>query len=273
MPDPIVPPTSSPALASASTAISPIYKDTNQPVDARVENLLSLMTLDEKIGQMTQVENNSIEPTDVTSYYIGSVLTGGGGISYENSIADWTRLVKGYQDQALQTRLAIPLIYGFDSVHGVAHVNGATVFPHNIGLGATRDPELVREIGRATAEEMLAAGIPWNFGPVVAVPQDIRWGRTYEGFSEDTWLVSQLSSAYIQGFQAIPDGATVAAGQTFYAGATAKHYLGDGGTMFGTSLSSLRSPTCSIRATCATTKQLCAPCSCLHMKQPSKTAL
>ena len=106
----------------------------------------------------------------------------------------------------LTTRLGIPLIFGVNSVHGFAHVNGATIFPHNIGLGATRDPELVRQIGQVTAEEMRAAGIPWNFAPCVAVPQDIRWGRTYEGFSEDTALVTELSSAYIQGFQTIPEG-------------------------------------------------------------------
>lgn len=217
-------PRAGPAPALASTAALPVYKDPAQPVDARVEDLLSRMTLDEKIGQMTQVENNSLTPEDVRTHFIGSVLTGGGGISRDNTLSDWTSLVKGYQEQALQTRLGIPLLYGVDSVHGFAHVNGATVFPHNVGLGATRDPDLVREIGRATAEEMLAAGIPWNFGPVVAVPQDIRWGRTYEGFSEDTALVTQLSSAYIEGFQSIPGAA-----------ATAKHYLGDGGTTFGTS--------------------------------------
>ena len=221
---------------------SSIYKDPAQPVDARVENLLSLMTLDEKIGQMTQAENNSIQPEDVARHYIGSVLSGGDGMPAKNTLADWTGLVEGYQDQALQTRLAIPLIFGVDSVHGFAHVNGATVFPHNIGLGATRDPQLVREIGRATAEEMLAAGIPWNFAPAVTVPQDIRWGRTYEGFSEDTALVTQLSSAYIEGFQTIPDGAAAAPGQTLFAGATAKHYLGDGGTAFGTSTQVIRRP-------------------------------
>jgi beta-glucosidase len=221
-----------PAPAPAPEA-SAGYKDASLPVESRVENLLALMSLDEKIGQMTQVENNSIEPDDVTKYAIGSVLTGGDGISLENKPADWASLVKRYQDAALQTRLGIPMIYGIDSVHGMAHVNGATVFPHNIGLGATRDAKLVRAIGQATAEEMLGLGIPWNFGPVVAAPQDIRWGRTYEGFSEDSALVTELSSAYIEGFQAVGDGAT---------GATAKHYLGDGGTQFGTSSAFIQKP-------------------------------
>ena len=137
-------PTSGPTpvpAASPGGASEAIYKDSSQTVEARVEDLLSRMTLDEKIGQMTQAENNSIKPEDVSKYFIGSVLTGGDGVSQDNTLADWTQVVKGYQDAALQTRLAIPLIYGLDSVHGFAHVNGATVYPHNIGLGATRDAD------------------------------------------------------------------------------------------------------------------------------------
>lgn len=214
------------------------YKDPSQPVDVRVEDLLSRMTLEEKIGQMTQVENNSISPyylfppSEVAKYFIGSVLSGGNSSGFY-SLADWTGLAKSYEVEAVKTRLGIPLIFGVDSVHGFGHVNGATIFPHNIGLGATRDPELVRQIGQVTAEEMRAAGIPWNFAPCVAVPQDIRWGRTYEGFSEDTALVTELSSAYIQGFQTIPKGYGSSDGQTLYALATPKHYIGDGGTAWG----------------------------------------
>ena len=214
------------------------YKDPSQPVEVRVEDLLSRMTLEEKIGQMTQVENNSISPnylfppSEVARYFIGSVLSGGNSSGFY-SLADWTGLAKRYEVDALQTRLGIPLIFGVDSVHGFGHVNGATIFPHNIGLGATRDPELVRQIGQVTAEEMRAAGIPWNFAPCVAVPQDIRWGRTYEGFSEDTALVTELSSAYIQGFQTVPEGYGSSDGQTLYALATPKHYIGDGGTAWG----------------------------------------
>ncbi len=234
-------PRQAPGVASAPTpaaaATCPckgsllIDQDADQAIEGRVDDLLARMTLDEKIGQMTQVENNSISPRDVRKYFIGSVLTGGDGISADNKLAEWAELARSYQAAALQTRLGIPLIFGVDSVHGFAHVNGATVFPHNIGLGATRDPQLVQEIGQATAEEMRAAGIPWNFGPVVAVPQDIRWGRTYEGFSEDTALVTQLASAYIQGFQ-----------QSGRTGATAKHYIGDGGTQFGTSTQFIMQP-------------------------------
>jgi len=225
-----------PTATSASISNDSIYKDSGRPVDARVEDLLSRMSLDEKIGQMTQAENNSISSEEGAKYYLGSVLSGGDGISSTNTIGEWTDYVKGYQDQALQTPLGIPLIYGVDSVHGFSHVNGATIFPHNIGLGATRNPQLVKKIGQATAQEMLAAGIAWNFSPVVAVPQDIRWGRTYEGFSEDTQLVTDLSSAYIEGFQTIPNGTDV------MAGATAKHYLGDGGTKFGTSTQNIIRP-------------------------------
>jgi beta-glucosidase len=235
-------PTISPTSIPLPTSTVLNYKDPRQTVDVRVADLLSRMSLDEKIGQMTQVENNSISPENVAKNFIGSVLTGGDGITPNNTIAEWTNYVKSYQDQALQTPLAIPLIYGVDSVNGFSHVNGATVFPHNIGLGATRDPELVQKIGQATAEEMLAAGIPWNFGPVVAVPQDVRWGRTYEGFSEDTQLVVDLSSAYIKGFQTIPEGSKIVSSQTIYAGATAKHYLGDGGTRFGTSTQNIMKP-------------------------------
>ena len=225
-------------VSCAPKSRSAPYKDPSQPVDVRVEDLLSRMTLEEKIGQMTQVENNSISPyylfppSEVAKYFIGSVLSGGNSSGFY-SLADWAGLAKSYEVEAVKTRLGIPLIFGVDSVHGFGHVNGATIFPQNIGLGATRDPELVRQIGQVTAEEMRAAGIPWNFAPCVAVPQDIRWGRTYEGFSEDTALVTELSSAYIQGFQTVPKGYGSSDGQTLYALATPKHYIGDGGTAWG----------------------------------------
>ncbi len=225
-------------VSCAPKSRSAPYKDPSQPVDVRVEDLLSRMTLEEKIGQMTQVENNSISPyylfppSEIAKYFIGSVLSGGNSSGFY-SLADWTGLAKSYEVEAVKTRLGIPLIFGVDSVHGFGHVNGATIFPQNIGLGATRDPELVREIGQVTAEEMRAAGLPWNFAPCVAVPQDIRWGRTYEGFSEDTALVTELSSAYIQGFQTVPKGYGSSDGQSLYALATPKHYIGDGGTAWG----------------------------------------
>jgi beta-glucosidase len=208
--------------------------DANQSVSERVDKLLAQMTLDEKIGQMTQVEKNSIQPGDITRYFIGSILSGGGGSPSPNSAIDWAKMVNGFQQEALATRLGIPIIYGVDAVHGHGNLYGATVFPQEIGLGATRNAGLVQQIGQATAEEVLATGIQWNFAPVLAVPQDIRWGRTYEAYGEDTGLVRELGSAYILGLQSLPDGYQPASGQDLYLLATPKHFLGDGGTSFGT---------------------------------------
>lgn len=191
------------------------------------------MTLEEKIGQMTQVEKNSILPEDITRLALGSLLSGGGGYPSENSPAGWARMVDGFQAYALKTRLGIPLIYGVDAVHGHNNLHGATIFPHQIGLGATRDAALVERIGSATAAEMVATGVRWNFAPVIAVPQDIRWGRTYESYAEDTALVTQLGVAYLNGLQHGPgvDGLL----DPLSALATPKHFLGDGGTAWGTS--------------------------------------
>jgi len=205
------------------------YQDPTQPIETRLEDLLSRMTLEEKIGQMTQVEKNSIAPEEVTAYFIGSILSGGGGSPPNNTAQGWAEMTDGFQRQALKTRLGIPLIYGVDAVHGHGNLHGATIFPHNIGLGAARDADLVERIGRATAEEMLATGVPWNFAPTVAVPQDIRWGRTYEGYSEKTEVVSALGTAYIRGLQ----------GASPRIVATAKHFIGDGGTTWGTSTTNI----------------------------------
>lgn len=212
-----------------------IYTDPSQPVEARVEDLLKRMTLDEKIGQMTQVEKNSIAPGDITRYFIGSILSGGGGAPTSNTAQAWYEMVAEFQNEALETRLGIPLIYGVDAVHGHGNLRNATIFPHNIGLGATNNPELVRQIGRATAEEILATGIPWNFSPVIAVVQDVRWGRTYEGFSEDTEIVTALGTAYIEGMQTLAAGDAVSLSQSIFTLATPKHYIGDGATLWGSS--------------------------------------
>jgi beta-glucosidase len=199
------------------------------PIAERVEDLLSRMTLEEKIGQMTLVENQSIVDLDITDRFIGGILSGGGGYPRVNSPEGWVAMVGNYQEFALKTRLGIPIIYGSDGVHGHNNLKGATIFPHNIGLGAARDPDLLRRIGRATAEEMAATNVFWNFAPVLAVPQDIRWGRIYEGYSENTTLVSTLGKAYIEGLQGddLADPITVLA--------TPKHFVGDGGTRWGTS--------------------------------------
>src|SRR6185369_973455 len=149
--------------------------------EAEIEGLVEQMTLAEKIGQMTQVEKNSISPDAVTRYFIGSVLSGGGGNPEPNSPENWAQMVRNFQEAALKTRLAIPLIYGSDAVHGHNNVHGATIFPHNIGLGATRDADLIERIGRVVAQEIMATNVHWDFAPAVSVPQDIRWGCTYEG--------------------------------------------------------------------------------------------
>jgi beta-glucosidase len=209
-----------------------IYTDASQPVEARVEDLLKRMTLAEKIGQMTQVEKNSIGRGDITQYHIGSILSGGGGSPAQNTVEAWYEMVEGYQDEALATRLRIPMIYGVDAVHGHGNMMNATIFPHNIGLGAGNNPELVQKIGRATAEEILASGIPWNFTPVIAVVQDVRWGRTYEGFGEETQLVTSLGTAYLKGMQNFEDGDPASAGQTMLTLATPKHFIGDGATIW-----------------------------------------
>ena len=199
---------------------SPVAADHQSAVDT----LIQRMTLAEKIGQMTQVEKNSLQPEDVTTYFIGSVLSGGGGTPTVNDTASWAQMVKTFQDATLATRLRIPLIYGVDAVHGHNNLHGAVIFPHNVGLGAADDPALVREIARITAHELLATGVHWNFAPAVSVPQDIRWGRSYEGFSEDTERVIRLSTAYVDGLQDSQRRVL----------ASVKHFLGDGGTAWGT---------------------------------------
>ena len=224
----------SPVVATI-TPITLSYTDASQPVEARLDDLLKRMTLDEKIGQMTQVEKNSIKPGDITKYFIGSILSGGGGSPSENTPQAWYAMVQGFQKEALKTRLQIPIIYGVDAVHGHGNLFNATVFPHNIGLGAANDPELMERIGHATAEEMLATGIPWNFAPVVAVVQDIRWGRTYEGYGEKTELVTSLSTAYLKGLQSLSDEDHPSPGQSIFVLATPKHFIGDGGTIWGSS--------------------------------------
>ncbi len=205
-----------------------LYQDAAAPIPNRVDDLLSHMTLEEKIGQMTLIEKNSLRPEDVTTYFLGAVLSGGGGYPNPNTPESWAEMVNEFQAAALATRLAIPMIYGVDAVHGHNNLRGATVFPHNIGLGAAHNPELTHQIGHITAIEMAATGIYWDYAPVIAVPQDIRWGRTYEGYSENTALVTELGTAFLQGLQTPLDNGYQVIG-------TPKHYLGDGGTAWGSS--------------------------------------
>jgi beta-glucosidase len=197
--------------------------------DGEVNALLAKMTLDEKVGQMTQPDQMFLaDPNEVETYFLGSVLSGGDSDPKTNTVEDWADMYDRLQAHALETRLKIPLLYGVDAVHGHSNVIGAVIFPHNIGLGATRNAKLVEQIGRITAKEVRATGVNWAFAPCVAVVRDERWGRTYEGFSEDPQLVAELGEAATRGLQA--DGLANPLGVL----ACAKHYAGDGGTTFGT---------------------------------------
>jgi len=194
--------------------------------DPQVKALLDAMTLEEKIGQMTQPEYRPLmaNPGDIQKYFIGSVLSGGNDDPHDgNSLKAWTDMYDEVQSEALKTRLSIPVLYGVDAVHGHNNVLGAVIFPHNIALGCTRDPELVERISRITAKEVRATGIQWTFAPCVTVPQDIRWGRSYEGFSEDPALVRLLGAAAVRGLQGdLSNPLSLLA--------NAKHFIADGGT-------------------------------------------
>ena len=195
------------------------------------------MTLPEKIGQMTQPDQMFLKDLDdIEKYHLGSLLSGGDSDPKSgNDLGSWTDLYDHYQSRALKTRLRIPLLYGIDAVHGHNNVLGAVIFPHNIGLGCARDPDLVERAMRITAEEVRATGINWAFAPCVTVPQDIRWGRTYEGFSESPDAVKTLGAAAVRGFQ------RGALDHPLALLACAKHFAGDGGTAFGTGMPKGRS--------------------------------
>ena len=189
------------------------------------------MTLDEKVGQMTQPDQSFLKSdADIAKYYLGSVFSGGDSDPKEgNSLEAWTNLIDRYQKRALETRLSIPLLYGVDAVHGHNNVLGAVIFPHNIGLGCTRNPALIEKIARITANEVRATGINWGFAPCVTVPRDIRWGRTYEGYADEPDGVKELGAAAVRGLQGddLADPLSILA--------CAKHYVGDGGTTYGSS--------------------------------------
>ncbi|MEO5686455.1 MAG: glycoside hydrolase family 3 N-terminal domain-containing protein [Burkholderiaceae bacterium] len=217
------------ALAATPTPIqSALPRDGAQ--EAQIRAIVAQMTLAQKVGQMTQPEIRAITPAEVTQYYIGSVLNGGGawpGMNKHASEADWLALADAWWDASMATDMAVkvPIIWGTDAVHGNNNVYGMTLFPHNIGLGAAGDPALVERIGEAVARQVRIVGIDWTFAPTVAVVRDDRWGRTYEGFSEDPAMVAAFAGHYVTGLQGTFDPAgrpTIIA--------TAKHFLGDGGT-------------------------------------------
>ncbi|KAL7597189.1 hypothetical protein Lser_V15G28596 [Lactuca serriola] len=223
------------SMAAASENMK--YKDPKQPLNIRIKDLMKRMTLEEKIGQMTQIERTVASADVMQKYFIGSVLSGGGSVpAKEASPETWINMVNEFQKGSLATRLGIPMIYGIDAVHGNNNVYNATIFPHNVGLGVTRDPVLIKKIGVATALEVRATGINYAFAPCIAVCRDPRWGRCFESYSEDPAIVRQMTEL-IPGLQGdIPandrKGVPFVGGQKNVA-ACAKHYVGDGGTTKG----------------------------------------
>ncbi|KAM7529903.1 hypothetical protein LguiB_033313 [Lonicera macranthoides] len=213
-----------------------IYKDPKQPINARIKDLMSQMTLDEKIGQMAQIDRRVTTFDVMKNFFIGSVLSGGGSVPAKEAPPEtWVNMFNEFQKGALATRLGIPMIYGIDAVHGNNNVFNATIFPHNIGLGATRDPELVKRIATATALEVRATGLNYAFAPCIAVCRDPRWGRCFESFSEDPRIVRAMTES-IPGLQGdVPPNyrkGTPYVAKDRVVGC-AKHYVGDGGTVNG----------------------------------------
>lgn len=210
-------------LQTSQLKISSIIMDNN--IDVKVNELMSKMTLDQKIGQMTQTERLSITPAEVKEYHIGSVLSGGGSLPGDNNPVDWVKMNDAYWAASMEedeNHLAIPLLYGVDAIHGNNNVKGATVFPHNIGLGAANDPELIQKVARITAREILATGVEWTFAPTLAVVRNEKWGRTYESYSEDPAIVKTYAYNFISAMQGDFGRDSVVA--------CAKHWVGDGGT-------------------------------------------
>jgi beta-glucosidase len=224
-------PAARPGRSSADPAApAPPSSRSLSSYDKEVNELLSKMTLEEKVGQMTQAEQDALKDiSDIEKYSLGSLLSGGNSDPKEgNSLGAWTDMYDKYQSRALKTRLGIPILYGVDAVHGHNNVLGAVIFPHNIGLGCTRNPKLVEKAARVTADEVRATGINWAFAPCVTVPRDERWGRTYEGFGETPELARMLGEAAVRGFQ----GDDLSKPLSVLA--CAKHFAGDGGTAHGT---------------------------------------
>jgi beta-glucosidase len=236
----LVGPALSPALADGAAGIWPVIKgevEKDPRIEATIDALVGRMSVAEKVGQVIQAEIHSISPREVREFGIGSVLSGGGsypGKDRHAPLSSWVALADAYYDASVDKtggRAGIPILWGIDAVHGHNNVFGATIFPHNIALGAARDPDLVRKIGAATARAVRASGINWVFAPTLAVARDDRWGRTYESYSEDPAIVARLAPAMIEGLQgSVRGGSFLAADRVI---ATAKHFIGDGGTLGG----------------------------------------
>ncbi|QNM81706.1 glycoside hydrolase family 3 C-terminal domain-containing protein [Sphingomonas sabuli] len=222
----------------ANPAAWPIAKSpaaiTDAATEAKITALLQRMTVEQKVGQVIQGDISTINPSDLAAYPVGSILAGGNSGPYGNeraSGADWAKLAAAFDAASRSAGAGVPVLFGIDAVHGHANVPSATVFPHNVGLGATHDTDLLRRIGEVTALEIGATGIPWTFAPTLAVPQDVRWGRAYEGYSSDPALVAAYSTAMVEGLQGkLISGQALAVDKV---AATAKHFLADGGTADG----------------------------------------
>ncbi|MBO6798517.1 glycoside hydrolase family 3 protein [Maricaulis sp.] len=228
-----------PASATANPdswpAIEPLPLDPQ--VEARIDSVLALMTLEQKVGQVIQADSGSVTAEEVRQYRLGSVLSGGNSAPGPEPYADaetWLAAADDYFNASIDTEgveIAIPIIWGIDAVHGHANLRGAVVFPHNIGLGAANNPELIEEIYRVTARELSVSGHDWTFAPTLAVPRDDRWGRTYEGFSEDPEIVRAYGERIVWGLQGRPGtDEFMATGRVI---SSAKHFLADGGTVDG----------------------------------------
>ncbi len=235
------PQTAAPAPPAQKSVVHPdIWPKVDYPVpanpqwEARIADLLKRMTIEEKVGQLVQADLGTVTPADVKNYNLGSVLNGGNSGPYGNDLApaaDWLRLADEFYAASVDTSdggVGIPVIWGIDAVHGHSNIIGATLFPHNVGLGAMRDPDLIEKIGRATAIEIRATGQEWTFAPTITVPQDLRWGRAYEGYSSDTGVVASYVGRMIRGLQGAPDAGPMLKGP--YVLASTKHFLADGGT-------------------------------------------
>jgi len=203
-------------------------------MEARIADLLRHLTLEQKVAQMVQADIRYVTPEDVRTYRLGSILNGGGAFPANDKyakVSDWVALADRYYDASMDSSEGappIPVIWGTDAVHGHNNVIGATLFPHNIGLGAAHDPDLIQRIGEVTAREVAATGIDWTFAPTVAVVRDNRWGRSYEGYSQRPDIVRAYAGRMVQGLQGTPGTPTFL--DINHVVAAAKHYIGDGGT-------------------------------------------
>ena len=230
-----------PAVAAAARANPAAWPQAHSPAaitdpatEKAIDALLARMTIEQKVGQVVQGDISSVTPADLARYPLGSILAGGNSGPYGDERADaatWARMVNDYRAASMKAGAGVPILFGVDAVHGHSNVPGATIFPHNIGLGATHDPDLIHRIGQATAAEIAGSGIEWTFAPTLAVPQDLRWGRSYEGYAADPALVKSYATAMVDGLQGkLMPGKPLG---PLRVAATAKHFLADGGTKNG----------------------------------------